>query len=66
MHASNPHSTVPFPLKSPDCCQRQDKSNVSEKFIRHPSEVLSINQIVTVEILDIDKDLKRINLKLRS
>ncbi|GAB6189064.1 Tex family protein [Marinitoga arctica] len=42
------------------------KSNVSEKFIRHPSEILSINQIVTVEILDIDKDLKRINLKLRS
>ncbi|WGS65544.1 Tex family protein [Marinitoga aeolica] len=42
------------------------KSNVSDKFIRHPSEVLSINQIVTVEILDIDKDLKRINLKLRS
>ncbi|MBM7558787.1 Tex family protein [Marinitoga litoralis] len=41
------------------------KSNVSDKFIRHPSEVLSINQIVTVEILDIDKDLKRINLKLR-
>ena len=41
------------------------KSNISEKFIRHPSEVLSINQIVTVEILDIDKDLKRINLKLR-
>ncbi|SHE37962.1 uncharacterized protein SAMN02745164_00324 [Marinitoga hydrogenitolerans DSM 16785] len=42
------------------------KSNVSEKFIKHPSEVLGINQIVTVEILDIDKDLKRINLKLRS
>ncbi|KLO23691.1 MULTISPECIES: Tex family protein [unclassified Marinitoga] len=42
------------------------KSNISEKFIRHPSEVLGINQIVTVEILDIDKDLKRINLKLRS
>ncbi|KAF2955770.1 Tex family protein [Marinitoga sp. 38H-ov] len=41
------------------------KSNVSDKFIKHPSEILSINQIVNVEILDIDKDLKRINLKLR-
>jgi len=40
------------------------RSNLSEKFIKHPSEVVSINQIVEVEILNIDKDLKRINLKL--
>ncbi|NUU96183.1 hypothetical protein XO10_07895 [Marinitoga sp. 1135] len=41
------------------------KSNMSEKYIKHPSEVVSINQIVNVEILDMDKELKRINLKLR-
>lgn len=40
------------------------RSNLSEKFIKHPSEVVSINQIVEVEILNIDKELKRINLKL--
>jgi len=40
------------------------KSNLSEKFVRHPSEVLEINDIVEVEILSIEEERKRIGLKL--
>ncbi|TGG88374.1 Tex-like N-terminal domain-containing protein [Geotoga petraea] len=40
------------------------KSNIAEKFVKHPSEYLSINQIVTVEIIEIDPQRKRISLKL--
>ena len=40
------------------------KSNLSEKFVNHPSEVLEINDIVEVEIVSIDKIRKRIGLKL--
>lgn len=40
------------------------KSNLSEKFIHHPSEVVQINDIVVVEIINIDKNRKRVGLKL--
>jgi uncharacterized protein len=40
------------------------KSNIAEKFVKHPSEYLSINQIVTVEIIEINIQRRRINLKL--
>ena len=40
------------------------KSNIAEKFVKHPSEFLSINQIVNVEIIEIDTQRKRISLKL--
>ncbi|RAO99162.1 hypothetical protein PW5551_05640 [Petrotoga sp. 9PW.55.5.1] len=40
------------------------KSNLSEKFIHHPSEVVQINDIVEVEIVNIDKNRKRVGLKL--
>jgi uncharacterized protein len=40
------------------------KSNIAEKFVKHPSEYLSINQIVTVEIIEIDTQRRRISLKL--
>jgi len=40
------------------------KSNMGKKFVRHPSEVLSINDVVNVEIIAMDKELKRINLRL--
>lgn len=40
------------------------KSNIAEKFVKHPSEYLSINQIVTVEIIEIDTQRKRISLRL--
>jgi uncharacterized protein len=40
------------------------KSNLSDKFIKHPSEILEINDIVEVEIINIEKNLKRIGLKL--
>jgi uncharacterized protein len=40
------------------------KSNLSEKFVNHPSEILEINDIVEVEIVSIDKIRKRIGLKL--
>lgn len=40
------------------------KSKIADEFVSHPSDYLSINQQVQVEVLDIDKDRKRISLKL--
>ncbi|BBE31329.1 RNA-binding transcriptional accessory protein [Tepiditoga spiralis] len=39
------------------------KSKLSTKFVKHPSDIVSINEIVNVEIIEIDKELKRIKLK---
>ena len=39
------------------------KSKLASKFVNHPSDIVSINEIVNVEIIEIDKDLKRIKLK---
>ncbi|MBN2615092.1 MAG: RNA-binding transcriptional accessory protein [Bacteroidales bacterium] len=40
------------------------KSQIADEFVSHPSDYLSINQQVQVEIIDIDKDRKRIALRL--
>lgn len=38
-------------------------SNLSEKFIKHPSQVVSVGDIIDVEVVEIDKDRNRIGLK---
>ena len=40
-------------------------SQISNKFIKHPTDVLSVGDIVKVKILDIDKDKKRISLTMK-
>ena len=40
-------------------------SQISDKFIRHPSEVLKVGQIVTVWVLSVDTDKKRISLTMK-
>ena len=40
-------------------------SEISDRFIKHPSEVLSIGDVVTVRVLSVDVDRKRIGLSMR-
>ncbi len=40
-------------------------SQISDKFIKHPTDVLSVGDIVKVKILDIDKEKKRISLTMK-
>ena len=40
-------------------------SQISSKFIRHPSEVLSVGDIVKVVVLDVDEKKKRISLSIK-
>ena len=40
-------------------------SEISNKFIRHPSEVLSVGDVVKVRVLDVDEKKKRISLSLK-
>ena len=40
-------------------------SQISDKFIKHPTDVLSIGDIVKVKILDVDKEKKRISLTMK-
>ena len=40
-------------------------SQISDKFIRHPSEVLKVGQIVTVWVLSVDMAKKRISLTMK-
>lgn len=40
-------------------------SQVSNKFIKHPSEVLSVGDIVKVVVLDVDEKKKRISLSIK-
>lgn len=40
------------------------KSKMSEKYIKHPSEIVKINDVVEVEISNLEKERKRIGLKL--
>ncbi len=40
-------------------------SQISDKFIKHPTDVLSVGDIVKVKILDVDKEKKRISLTLK-
>ena len=40
-------------------------SEISNKYIRHPSEVLSINDIVKVKVISVDTATKRIGLSIK-
>ena len=40
-------------------------SQISNKFIRHPSEVLAVGDIVKVVVLDVDEKKKRISLSIK-
>ena len=40
-------------------------SQISDKFIKHPTDVLSVGDIVKVKILDVDKAKKRISLTMK-
>ena len=40
-------------------------SQISNKFIKHPTDVLSVGDIVKVKILDVDKEKKRISLTMK-
>ena len=40
-------------------------SQVSSKFIRHPSEVVSVGDVVKVLVLDVDEKKKRISLSMK-
>ena len=40
-------------------------SQVSDRFIRHPSEVVSVGDIVKVVVLDADEKKKRISLSMK-
>ena len=40
-------------------------SQISNKFIKHPSEVLSVGDIVKVKVLSVDTDKKRISLSMK-
>lgn len=41
-------------------------SEITDKYIKHPSEVLSVGDIVKCYVLDIDKTKKRVSLTLKS
>ena len=40
-------------------------SQLSDKFIRHPSEVVSVGDVVTVLVLEVDEKKKRISLSMK-
>ena len=40
-------------------------SEISDRFIRHPSEALSVGDVVKVVVLDVDEKKKRIGLSIR-
>ena len=40
-------------------------SQVADKFIRHPSEVVSVGDVVRVRVLEVDEKKKRIGLSMR-
>ena len=40
-------------------------SQVCNKFIKHPSEVVSVGDIVKVMVLDVDEKKKRISLSMK-
>ena len=41
-------------------------SRVSEKFIKHPSEVVSVGDVVKVAVLEVDEKRKRISLTMKN
>ena len=40
-------------------------SQVSNKFIKHPSEVVSVGDVVRVVVLEVDEKKKRISLSMK-
>jgi uncharacterized protein len=40
-------------------------SQVADKFIKHPSEVVSVGDIVKVVVLEVDEKKKRISLSMK-
>jgi uncharacterized protein len=38
---------------------------VCNKFIKHPSEVVSVGDVVKVQVLEVDEKRKRISLTMR-
>ncbi len=40
-------------------------SEICDKFIKHPSEVLSVGDVVTVRVLGVDLKKKRISLSMK-
>ena len=40
-------------------------SEISDRFIRHPSEVLSVGDVVQVVVLSVDEKKKRIGLSIK-
>jgi len=40
-------------------------SQVSDKFVKHPSEVVSVGDVVNVVVLDVDEKKKRISLSMK-
>ncbi|MBR5903617.1 MAG: S1 RNA-binding domain-containing protein, partial [Clostridia bacterium] len=40
-------------------------SQISDKFIRHPSEALKVGDVVTVKVLGVDLNKKRISLTMK-
>ena len=41
-------------------------SEITDKYIKHPSEILSVGDIVKCRVLDINKDKKRVSLTLKN
>jgi len=41
-------------------------SQLADRFVKDPSEVVTVRQQVTVRVLEVDKNRKRIALSLRS
>ena len=40
-------------------------SQITDKYIKHPSEFLSVGDVVTVRVLDVDMNKKRIGLTMK-
>ena len=40
-------------------------SQIADRYIKHPSEVLSVGDVVQVVVLDVDEKKKRISLSIR-
>ena len=40
-------------------------SQMSDKFVKHPSEVVSVGDVVTVRVLGVDLKKKRISLSMK-
>ena len=40
-------------------------SQISDKFVKHPKDLLQVGQVVQVKVLDVDKKKKRISLTMR-